>query len=507
MTTAIPEFQGVLSELAGRVGSAVDLLVPRLAEATKREGLALITDAYPEVVDPFLGAAGDLTAQWYAEQTAGNGAYAQISAGNATDPANFVPEAAPLPDREQLGASGRWGLLQPDPLTALRGASTRALFNQSRRTVLDNAEREGVRWVRHAAANACGFCRMLATRVLTMHDDGAPGLYRTKYNALHPHKTALEAAGHDHCKCVAVPLRDGSTYETPEYVHDWLDDYEAVKLGSSGYLRTPGAIAHAMEQRGNERTRLHRVGQWLDAEDEHRHAVAYYERVDAELAAILGTAEPEAPAAKPKRQRKPRRTVDEIEAELSAAIEAGDEARIDKLVDEMDKAEAREREAAEKAAAAEAAKRADEQAKVDRMLELIEQGWEPAEAEAEAYGLSVEFIRRRDFMAQARADGHTGRSFDELLGWVFEEMVTEAYFKAEDATNGVMLKKRYGTDGKNIDPRKLWTLNETTARKYMSEEMAEWFDQHGRITRAGLKEAVLSGSGNWRSALTADFLQ
>ncbi|AHB79540.1 MuF-like minor capsid protein [Mycobacterium phage Validus] len=505
MTTAVPEFQGVLAELAGRVGDAVDQLVPRLAEATRREGLALITDAYPELVDPFLGASGELTAQWYAEQTAGTSEFRQVNTGIEYAPANFIPQAAPLPDREQLGASGRWALLQGDPALALRGSSTRAVFNQSRRTVLDNAEREGVRWVRHAAVNACGFCRMLATRVLTMHDEAAPGLYRTKYSALHPHRTALEATGHDHCKCVAVPLRDGADYDVPDYVHDWLDDYEAVKLGTDGYLRTPGAIAHAMEARGAERLRLHRIGQWLDAEDEHRHAVAYYERVDAELAAILGTAEPEAKAPAPEKpKRKPKRTLEVIETELSAAIEAGDEDRIEKLLDEMERVDAREREAAEKAAAAEAAKLAEDQAKIDRMLELIEQGYDPVEAEAEVYDLDVEFIRRRDFMAEARRDGHEGRGFDELLGWRFEEMAAEQYWAAEAATNGVMLKRKY--EGK-VDPRKLWSVNETTARKWMSEEMAAWFDEHGRITRAGLREAILSGRGNWRSALTADFLQ
>ncbi|ARQ95446.1 head maturation protease [Mycobacterium phage Shandong1] len=505
MTTAVPEFQGVLSKLAETVGGAVDGLMPRLADLTVREGLALVTDAYPELVDPFLGAAGELTAQWYAEQTAGTHPSAQLKGRNAGAPANFVPEPAELPDRKALGANGRWALLQKDPARALRGSSTRAVFNQSRRTVVENVEREGVRWVRHAAINACGFCRMLATRVLTMHDEAAPGLYKTKFNALHPHSNKLDAAGHDHCKCVAVPLRDGQAYEAPDYVHDWLDDYQAVKLGDDGYLRRPGQIARAMEQRGAERLRLHRIGQWLDAEDEHRHAVAYYERVDAELAKILGTEPEPEPAAAPKaKTRKPKRTLEQIEAELSAAIETGDEARIDALVEEMETVEARERVAAEKAAAAEAAKLAEDQAKVDRMLELIEQGWDEAEAESEVYGLSVEQIRRRNFMAEARADGHTGKGFDELLRSRFEEMAAEQYWAAEAATNGFLLNRRH--EGK-VDPRKIWTVNETTARKWMSDELAGWFDEHGRITYAGLREAILSGRGNWRNAMTADFLQ
>ncbi|UTN93200.1 capsid maturation protease [Mycobacterium Phage Sunflower1121] len=495
MTTAAPEFQGVLNELAGSIGRAVDTIVPRLADATQREGLALITDAYPALADPFLSAAADLSTQWYAEQPGGAEA--------------FTPEPAALPDPSQLAANGRWSLLQSDPLRALRGSATRAVFDSSRRTVLDNAEREGARWVRHASANACGYCRMLATRVLTMDQRTAPGLYRSEASATQaPHRK--DAKGHDHCKCLVVPLREnGVDYAAPGYVHDWLADYEAVSRDSDGVLLSPKVIARAMESRGNERVRLHRVGQWLDAEDEHRHAVAYYERADEEIAKLLGLPEPEpepepAPAAKAKRTRKPKRTLDDIEAELSAAIEVGDDDLQNRLLDEMERIEARENAAAAKAAAKEAEKLAADQAKIDRMLELIEQGWDEVEAESEVYGGSVESIRKRNFMTQARADGHTGKSFEELLYWRFQEMVAEQYWAAEAATNGYMIKRPYVS---KFDARKLWSVNETTARKYMSEEMAGWFDQHGRVTRASLREAVLAGRGWKQSALVGDFLQ
>ncbi|QIG61520.1 MuF-like minor capsid protein [Mycobacterium phage Ximenita] len=491
MTTAAPEFQGVLNELAGSIGRAVDTIVPRLADATQREGLALITDAYPALADPFLSAAADLSTQWYAEQPGGAEA--------------FTPEPAALPDPSQLAANGRWSLLQADPLRALRGSATRAVFDSSRRTVLDNAEREGARWVRHASANACGYCRMLATRVLTMDQRTAPGLYRSEASATQaPHRR--DAKGHDHCKCLVVPLREnGVDYAAPSYVHDWLADYEAVSRDSDGVLLSPNAIARAMETRGNERVRLHRVGQWLDAEDEHRHAVAYYERADEEIAKLLGLPEPETeptPAAKGKRPRKPKRTLDDIEAELSAAIEVGDDDLQNRLIDEMERIEARENAAAAKAAAKAAEKQAALHAKWDRMGELIEQGWDEVEAEAEAFGLEVEAIRRRNFMREARADGHTGKSFDELLYWVYQERVAEQYWAAEAATNGQMIARKYAA---KVDARKLWSVNETTARKWMSEEMANWFDEHGRITKAELRDAVLAGR-NWKqNAMTAYF--
>ncbi|UVD40966.1 MuF-like minor capsid protein [Mycobacterium phage Kashi_RDG1] len=824
------------------MGGAVDRLLPRLGGLTRSEGLAVVSDVYPTLLDPFLSASGEMTAQWYREQTPAKLVGAQVAGTKALAPAkDFLPEPAPLPDRRQLAASGRWALLQRNPGVALRGTATRSVFDSSRRTVRDNAIREGVKWTRYASANACGFCRMLATRALTTERQGAPGLYGSKATAeRNPHSFDL-IRGHDHCKCLAVPVRSGG-YTPPEYVHDWLADYDAVSVGPDGALRNPWEIARLMEARGDERigkpkrkpgrprkpaepvedvrstpretvratqhlvdtgseraaaygaiahehvltaqqviTRTDEVvstaahitqrvklvtdvadkvlggavpvvrdvkrvvdaadkalgsaaqvtggarqaadiaAQAIDstvqvahgakqiadevrgvldevglvaaglrtlftdtraavhdtvrdartvrslsdlseqigaAADTARHiaddgralvdrakgavdatqgiaqgvreipdllrqpiadaqelaqtiagaagdasqavsdlqdvaramgklidAVAgsagedvrqaarqaaddlgriigdlfkapeaprapvsvMSERLDVPGARALGGSQPvpaiaervglkpldgrppmkaleaaperppvadvldvevvEAPAPAASKPKPTKRTLDEVEAEFQAAVEAGDDAAIDALVAEMEKLEAAEKKAAERAAAKAAAKQAETEAKTDRMLELIEQGWDPAEAESEAFGLTVEFIRRRDFMAEARAAGHEGRSFDELLGWVFEERITEAYFAAEDATRGQMLKRRYGPDGKNVDPRKLWTFNEATARKYMSDEMAEWFDQHGRITRAGLKEAILSGRGNWRSATTADFLQ
>ncbi|ASR77942.1 head maturation protease [Mycobacterium phage Bella96] len=846
---AVPEFQGALARLSDEVGGAVDRMLPRLGGLTRSEGLAAVSDVYPTLLDPFLSASGELTAQWYREQTPAKLVGAQVAGTKALVPAkDFLPEPASLPDRRQLAASGRWALLQRNPGIALRGTATRSVFDSSRRTVRDNAIREGVKWTRYASANACGFCRMLATRALTTERRGAPGLYGSKATAeRNPHTLDL-IRGHDHCKCLAVPVRSGG-YTPPEYVHDWLADYDAVSVGPDGSLRNPWEIARLMEARGDERigkpkrkpgrprkaaepveevrstpretvratqhlvdtgseraaaygaiaqehvltaqqviTRTDEVvstaahitqrvklvtdvadkvlggavpvvrdvkrvvdaadkalgsaaqvtggarqaadiaAQAIDstvqvahgakqiadevrgvldevglvaaglrtlftdtrvavhdtvrdarnvrslsdlseqigaATDTARHiaddgralvdrakgavdatqgiaqgvreipdllrqpiadaqelaqtivgaagdagqavdelqdvaramgklldAVAgtagedvrqaarqaaddlgriigdlfkapeaprvpvsvMSERLDVPGARVLGGSQPvpaiaervglkpidapearqvldgrppmkaleaaperptvapldvevveaPAPAAAPKPAK---RTLDDVEAEFQAAVEAGDDVAIDALVAEMEKLEAVEKKAAERAAAKAAAKQAELEVNTDRMLELIEQGWDPAEAESEAFGLSVEFIRRRDFMAEARAAGHEGRSFDELLGWVFEERITEAYFAAEDATHGQMLKRAYGPGGRNIDPRKLWTLNETTARKYMSEEMAAWFDEHGRITRAGLKEAVLSGSGNWRNPMTADFLQ
>lgn len=211
---ATAEFQSTLAKVATLastdVAAALRVAVDRL---TQRELLAFVTDAYPVTLAKFLRAAADLTAQWYGEQPA-----------SRTD---FIPEPALLLPAKQLAASGRWAMLQPDPISAVSGSTTRAVFNQSRITVVGNAARENVPWARYASPQACGFCRMLATR-------GA--VYKSQ-------QTAMRA--HDHCKCLALPIRDG-VYEAPAYVQQWEDDYKKAfsKFGSD-----PKAIAKAMDSR------------------------------------------------------------------------------------------------------------------------------------------------------------------------------------------------------------------------------------------------------------------
>ncbi|QAU05023.1 putative capsid maturation protease [Mycobacterium phage Henu3] len=919
MTQAVPEFQGALQQLAIEAGNAGRRLVSRMGELSTAEGLQLVTDAYPELIEPFVVASGEMTAQWYGENMV-------RPVRRIASERLFLPEPAELPSRQRLAKSGRWAVLQRDPGTAIVGSSTRWVFDESRRTVNDNAEREGVRWTRYASANACGFCRMLATRVLTVGERGAPGLYRTKAAAeASPHTP--DVRGHDHCKCIAVPVRDG--YTPPGYVYDWLDDYNAVSRDDDGYLlpewkiadlmerraeerlgrkrrprgrpraegSTPGggqarrsqprekvaaedaatefrrddagrfigerrlfqrnheqaaqiaraardrvasaqrivsradsyvgtaarisghvktvtdvaakyaggaypvlrdvkvvvdaadkalgsaarvtgganraltlvdktikdteAIAHATKQLADEarsviddvtfvavgarqlvvdageaarataanarevrdlaslRSRAAETAatvdrlqeQGLDLADRARSALAtlqslpldaaelpdrlraplndirkllrslrstaddarlavddaaglaravrslveavaeyrrygftdsysrtavyaYSTRVVDELGNVIGGVlpapktpdmvrpptwvlaeridlpptprRPELPAgsspgaaevpevaeaigvrelpptptlraleaapdpaevidgevlsvvrelpptptlraleAAPERpdvadvagvrelppsptlralERAPEpepelppapRTLDVVEAELNAAIEVGDEELIDRLVAEMDaleeaerqaaaKAAERERRKAERQAAKAAQKEAEDRARWDRIGELIEQGYDPIDAEAEVLGVDPEKLRRRDFMAQARAEGHKGKGFDELLSSVFTEKAAEQYWQAEQATNGYMLKRKY--EGK-VDPTDIWHVNERTARAWMSDELAAWFDENGRLTKQLLRESILSGRANWRNPLQEDFLQ
>lgn len=243
MAQAVSEFQSVLGNLAQEMQIRIDRLISTLVTRLDQgELLAFVTDAVPELLLPFLAAAADLTTVWYDDQ----------------DPtSDFQAVPADLAPAEQLAALARWAMLQEQPTVALGGSATRALFNASRDTVIANAEREGVVWVRHAEADACGFCRLLATRALIglgyseqgvadkLDADGNPTGEKTLVVLKNKKNGTGRAAGqeyHDHCNCTAVPLREG--YTPPAYVNQWVDDYNAARKSGA---RTAAEIANAMD--------------------------------------------------------------------------------------------------------------------------------------------------------------------------------------------------------------------------------------------------------------------
>lgn len=239
---AVTEFQDTLAELAAKSGEASDKLLRRISSLSPQEARAFITDAYPALLAPFLNASAELTTQWYAEQPT-----MERRPGSAV----YTPEPAPIITNDQLAVSGRWALTQASPMMAMQGSSTRHVMNASRQTVVYNARRENVRWVRQAKLNACGFCKMLATRSVLRRDRFAgrdmtytsQGVRRKRDSAGNLTKDytlvvigkrgntrgtrSLGSEYHDHCRCTAVPLRDGS-YDPPDYVQQWTEDYKKL---------------------------------------------------------------------------------------------------------------------------------------------------------------------------------------------------------------------------------------------------------------------------------------
>ena len=228
------------SELRSALVDLNTLMVSDLAalwRAVDGQDVEFLRDALqaevPGVVDPYLAAAGDITADWYEAQ--------------APELA-YVARPAALVDEGQLQATARWAAgtvltkSPVSPLDLLAGSMQRALFNESRETIIQNSDTEpGARWARHASANACEFCRMVATRGAVYASESAAstvggrgstgsrgGGVRTRGNQ------AIGSKYHDHCHCIAVPVRPGQSYEPPPYVEEWEAEYTRAREAADG---------------------------------------------------------------------------------------------------------------------------------------------------------------------------------------------------------------------------------------------------------------------------------
>jgi len=193
----VANFQQLLLKLVGLAVGAVGTMYTNASDSQQ------LKEAYPFVVDPFIAASATLSAQWY---------------DSLNPDAAFATEVPPPVEASVLEQSVGWALGQADPLSALIGSTDRRVFAASRDTIMFNARRERVRFARYASANACPWCRVLATR---------EAVFSSAENAIR---------GHDNCHCLAVPVRDGDSYTPPDYVKQWRQDYNDARDEVGGNL-------------------------------------------------------------------------------------------------------------------------------------------------------------------------------------------------------------------------------------------------------------------------------
>ena len=208
-------FQEALGLLADDAMAKARQLASAVTGLPQQDALAVMTEAFPEIVTPHVAASGDLTATWYEAQVPDSG----------------LRVAAELPDAEALAANGRWAVLQDDPAKELANIAERRVIEASRDTVTANAARDGLRYARQARPDACGICRMLAL-------GGAR--YVTQDKAI----SALMKGHRDNCRCILVPDWPGHRYRMPPYAEQWKRDYKAARAEG---LTKPGSIANAMD--------------------------------------------------------------------------------------------------------------------------------------------------------------------------------------------------------------------------------------------------------------------
>ncbi|HET6865459.1 MAG TPA: hypothetical protein VFH80_06030 [Solirubrobacteraceae bacterium] len=236
-TAARRELEAVWSKL--NHGKPADL-APTLAEV-----LAAIADRYG-------AAAASLAADWYDQ--------ARLDAGA---PGRFTAQLAPAPSQDRLDVLARWGIgplfgADPSPVAALSllaGGMQRLVLDQARDTTASSvaADPAKPRYARHASANACAFCALLASRGPVYHSeasaltvggrgtDVATNVGRTrgrKAQGVKPRGTqALGDRYHDDCHCTAVEVFPGQHYDAAPYVAEW----------DAAYVRATKATAKSGE--------------------------------------------------------------------------------------------------------------------------------------------------------------------------------------------------------------------------------------------------------------------
>lgn len=194
------------------------------------------------------------------------------------------------------------------------------------------------------------------------------------------------------------------------------------------------------------------------------------------------------------------RTDDELAEDLADTLGGDDEAAAERILAELDRRDRAERKRERARERATTKREARDAAREAAYSEALAAGDDPEEAYARIWGLDVEKMRRQDAIDSLRRSGYSGGSFDQLVRAAHRDYVETAWTEAEDACRGYLLSKagqlagrprREGGQGLHV--RDLWTANESTARKYASEELRRYWDEHGRMTSADFAASVLGG--------------
>jgi hypothetical protein len=203
---------------------------------TGRDFPGLLREAFPEIVRPHAEAAAQITAQWFNDI---------VPDANAQPVVDLSPERvtktldwalhAPTKTPENTESIKSAPTLD-ETLARLSGSTKRMVLDASRATVITNTTGT-TGWARYASANACAFCRLLATRTdlyssAGIKVDPKTGKHYTTVVGRSGHPRGTQALGekyHDHCRCIAVPVPAGETYTPPDYVADWQQDYQAAR--------------------------------------------------------------------------------------------------------------------------------------------------------------------------------------------------------------------------------------------------------------------------------------
>jgi hypothetical protein len=190
------------------------------------------------------------------------------------------------------------------------------------------------------------------------------------------------------------------------------------------------------------------------------------------------------------RKRWARYTDDELSEELGR--QQSDE-NVDRLLSELDRRE-RHAEKLERKRERRAARRtAEDLRRGEEFDAATDAGEDPEAAYSRIYGVSEEKARREEATSRLRESGYSGKTFRGMAKQAHAERVEEQYLHAEEVCRGSMLNAAGQRAG--VTPQSLFSGPASSAAKYASEELRDYFRQHGRLTLEDFTAGLLSGHG------------
>lgn len=221
----IDAYQSVIDGLSTVATAQIRNLLLELDDPNPIAFRDALLATYPELMAPYMSAAGEVAAQWYTEL--------RDSAGIRTAFAAIPAENAP---QRQLESGLRYSLsplFQPqkfigsDVLSLLAGFSQKMIANAGRETISGNAFKDPTRvaYARIPRAGCCSFCAMLASRGAVYKSEQTAGGIGNRY--------------HDNCRCVATPVfRGGDNAFVKRTEEFYLDQYkQVVQTKTSAYSK------------------------------------------------------------------------------------------------------------------------------------------------------------------------------------------------------------------------------------------------------------------------------
>lgn len=195
---------------------------------------------FPELASNYHQTAAQIAANWFEESDPLSGYVARV--------------AEPLAV-QRLTNTARWALGGDgtQALSRMTGSLQRATFDGARDTVFDNIEASGSRWIRVARPNACGFCRLLATRT----GESSYTSRESAVNVVSRRNRGSRRRGekfHDDCYCQPVEIRanqavgDVLSEQDAALVQRWNDEY--LKAQANAGSGDPKKILAAWRQQG-----------------------------------------------------------------------------------------------------------------------------------------------------------------------------------------------------------------------------------------------------------------